>query len=389
MILHGAGLRSEWGLDVRLLRFWNRPGAEEPAMLAEDLLAAGRPQEAIRVVEAALELDSADAEVMVAGARAWEESGNLDRAQLLLTRAATAEPSWSEPWRRLGELLVQRGRFERAKQLLERAREVAPPEDLDDVSRRARASAAAGDRAPERRALGPAEHTDPGGPEAWHRYVDVLVEDGDLSAAEEAVTEALSHHPTDSRLICLQMRVEEELGWDEDENETTPQPEERDAMETRAKAPAPSEPVGVEVDVEIDLRSDEAVVTAVDPEPEPVFEPVLLRRRAPTAPAVVAQPPVVIVGSPRCTEPALDAELEALLAELERETVVPTFRDTLPGVPAPCLVPMPHAFGIARSRKSGKLRTARGRRPYRPPAPSQLYPSHPMAGDERDWVQTR
>jgi len=458
MSLQGAGLRSDRGLDVRLVRFYNRADAEEPAMLAEDLLAAGRCLEAVQVVEIGLEIDSSDAEIMVTGARAWLEEGAIDRAQLLLTRAASAEPAWSEPWKRLGELLLERGRFDKAARILERARALEPAdpqldgawrraerrqgidarlsrfertpdreepvmlakdllregrvEDARRVTRRAleidaedgelwlahaQVCAAMGDRAAERQSLAEATAADPGWVEAWHRWLGALMEDEQVEDARESVMRALEHHPTDSKLVCLRMQIEEMLDCD-DEPEVSVEPVVEAAPAIIEVPAAVEEPVVVVAD----LEPAEEAAAHVEPEPpsaedasaddtwadlELVLPAVRIKRRAPEAPAVVAQPPVVVAGQ-RPSAFDDDPELDALLSQLERETIVPSFRDTLPGIAAPCTEDAPYAFGVFRPRRDNGLRATAGRRPYYPPSPTELYPSDPEPGEDADrWAQ--
>lgn len=123
-------------LNVRMLRFWNRPHREEAAMLAQALLTGGRIDEALGVTEEALGQDPTDADLLLVRGRAWLLGGDLARAQRLFMRAAQREPGWAEPWRCLGEVLVARGRYSKALEVLDRAQAITPDDPGSDALRR-------------------------------------------------------------------------------------------------------------------------------------------------------------------------------------------------------------------------------------------------------------
>jgi tetratricopeptide (TPR) repeat protein len=101
-------------LDLRLLKFRNRPEREDPSMLALALVGAGRAHDAIEVIDAALTADPDDADLLVSCGLAATRSGQLAFAQLVLTRAAKVAPDWAEPIRGLVAVLELRGQKDRA-----------------------------------------------------------------------------------------------------------------------------------------------------------------------------------------------------------------------------------------------------------------------------------
>lgn len=113
-------------LDLRVLRFRSNPDKDEPSLLAHELIGKGRFDEALELTGAALEEDPTDTDLLVAHGVALAKSGELATAQLALTRAAKADPDWSEPWRHLAEVLWQRGKSARALQVARRGLAVEP-----------------------------------------------------------------------------------------------------------------------------------------------------------------------------------------------------------------------------------------------------------------------
>lgn len=116
-------------LDVRVLRFRSRRDSEEPALLALELVAAGRTADALEVVDAALRADPDDVDLLLGCGVAAMRSGELTFAQLVLTRAAKQAPDWSEPLRALAKVLVLRGREDRAADVARRAIELDGGDD--------------------------------------------------------------------------------------------------------------------------------------------------------------------------------------------------------------------------------------------------------------------
>lgn len=108
-------------LDVRLLRFRNRSDVEEPALLALELVSAGRVYDALEVVDLALERDPDDIDLLLGCGVAAAQAGQLAFAQLVLTRAAKRAPEWVEPLRWLARVLAMRGQHARAIEVARRA----------------------------------------------------------------------------------------------------------------------------------------------------------------------------------------------------------------------------------------------------------------------------
>jgi Flp pilus assembly protein TadD len=99
-------------------------------MLAQELLRTGRLHEAIETTGKGLERDPKDADLLLMHGLALAEAGQLETAQLALTRAAKLEPDWIEPWRRLAALLLERGKLERALQVVARAETIDPVDEI-------------------------------------------------------------------------------------------------------------------------------------------------------------------------------------------------------------------------------------------------------------------
>lgn len=113
-------------LNLRVLRYRSDPGRDEPVTIAQELITQGRFGEAIDLTEKSLEKDPSDVDLLLTHAVALRESGDLNTAQLALTRAAKAEPHWVEPWRLLAHVLWDRGKVERAHQVATKALELDP-----------------------------------------------------------------------------------------------------------------------------------------------------------------------------------------------------------------------------------------------------------------------
>lgn len=124
-------------LDVRVLRFRNRPEREDPAMLALELASAGRTHDAIEVVDAALIADPDDVDLLLGCGVAAMRADQLAFAQLVLTRAARQAPTWGEPLRCLAKVLARRGRQDKAIEVARRAIDVgADDAELTEMVRR-------------------------------------------------------------------------------------------------------------------------------------------------------------------------------------------------------------------------------------------------------------
>lgn len=117
---------SSVGLDARLLRFRSRGSSENPALLAEDLLRAGRASEAAEVAAAGLVTLPEDARLLFIEGKAWLHDAQYEKAQASLINAARVSPRNKEVFRTLGEVLLKRGDPARAVKVLERALSLDP-----------------------------------------------------------------------------------------------------------------------------------------------------------------------------------------------------------------------------------------------------------------------
>lgn len=109
-------------LDTRLLRFRTRPGSEDAAKLAGDLLIANRTADALEIAAAGLRASPEDLDLLLVEGRAELAGGDLLKAQAALLKAARVGATRKEPYRYLGEVLMKRGDPARAAKVLERAR---------------------------------------------------------------------------------------------------------------------------------------------------------------------------------------------------------------------------------------------------------------------------
>jgi len=116
-------------LNLRVLRYRNDPARDEPVMLAQELITEGRFDEAIDLTANSLEGDPDDADLLLTHGVALRGSGRLNTAQLAITKAAQADPDWSEPWRHLAEVLLARGRVTQAYAVAERGLELDPGDE--------------------------------------------------------------------------------------------------------------------------------------------------------------------------------------------------------------------------------------------------------------------
>lgn len=191
--------RGDHTLNVRMLRFRGAVDREEPAMLALDLVARGRPLDAVVVAEAALEQSPDDGELLFALGRARLGLGELELAQDALTRAARIERDWDEPYAWLARALDRRDRRRKAAEIAERAEELGC--DDPDVAMLAR--------------LARTHRTLSARLEAFRRTPDLeepalltlaFLEADRIDDAREVVTSALAREPGDEDLLALAER---------------------------------------------------------------------------------------------------------------------------------------------------------------------------------------
>ncbi len=122
-------LRREASLAARARRFLARAGDEEPALLAQELLAAGRHADALEVTRAALVEEMDDVDLLVTHASAARAMGDLDAAASALELASFEAPDWPAVWRATAEIELDRGHLEHAMRAAERARELAASDE--------------------------------------------------------------------------------------------------------------------------------------------------------------------------------------------------------------------------------------------------------------------
>lgn len=317
--------RGDHTLNLRVLRFRRAPDREEPVMLALDLCARHRFDDAIDVAEAALDRYPDDAELLLPLGRAYYEEGQHERAQAVLVAAAKADPTWAEPYVWLSKVLDARGRPDKATELAVRAVELG----ATDADLRARATAVSRNRALEARLA------------RWRD--DELCEDGTLLAlslldagrdddAREVIGAALAEDPADEDVRALAVRA---------------------GVEVPVLATWPQ-------DVPVEVDAPQAVVTA--PEPSVIIDATIAEPAAPApAPAVAFQ-----------AAPELVA---AAIAEAPART-----DDTLVDLPAPHRKVAPTHFGpgalgqraqSARRDLIQELLASRLGRPRRAPRPDE------------------
>ena len=116
----------ERALTMRLLRHQNVGDSEEPVMLAQDLMGAGRVRDARLVCMTALHKDPTDVDLLLTGAGIAESLGECIDARTLLVKAARLAPDWIEPMARLSRLLYRMEDFGRAWAAVERCYVINP-----------------------------------------------------------------------------------------------------------------------------------------------------------------------------------------------------------------------------------------------------------------------
>ena len=188
-------------LNLRVLRFRSDPGRDEPAMLAHELVRDGRFAEAVELTAAALERDPHDPDLLLTHGVSLAHVGELSTAQLALMRAAEAEPDWAEPWRHLAEVLMTRGKLERALQVAERGLAIEP--DDEALTRVQRAAGLL---------LRAQRYVREGGDEEPAMLAQALLAAGDVELAFEVTRAALTEEVDDEDLLVVHARAAIALG---------------------------------------------------------------------------------------------------------------------------------------------------------------------------------
>jgi len=415
-----GGYRSSHQLNVRVLRFRVHPDREEPVLLAQDLIACGRADDAVGITDAALREDPADADLLLAHGLSWLGCDELGRAQRALMSAVRAAPGWAEPWRRLAELLILRRSYGRAADVVERGLAAAGDDaelcvigreasrlhglterlgrfrrapDTEDAALLAQHLLSLGrpDEAVE--VTGRALECDSDDEDVLLVHGRILVARGELGAARECFSRLVELAPDFGEAWRCMGDVLWRLG------ELPAEPEDADGrvavdrwvelMTTPPEEPA-TDPVLDLLDVLEQEMGTEAQTNGLEHEcvaelpvaqttmQDSVCEPEL------EVAIAAAEPPTQDTVADAANDVALSTDALEPAAEVE-----PSASDTLPGLglspraawalstvePHAPVSEAPRAEPAQGSRTSWVLRQGRpGARPYRPPAPRELRP---------------
>ena len=113
---------SDFGFDAYALGDADPAGQPHPLEIARDLIATGKPREALEMLSVHHEQLADDPEYLLLCSEAWRADGDTLRAQQALLGAARLAPKDPRPLQWLGELLAERGEHEKAERVLEKAR---------------------------------------------------------------------------------------------------------------------------------------------------------------------------------------------------------------------------------------------------------------------------
>jgi len=400
-------------------------------MLTRDLLLAGRMDDARAVFEAAIERDPRDADLLLTGGELFLERGDFVWAKRLLILAAKRSEGWASPWLALARVLLATRDLSRAEAVLERCWELAPgapetwalderlsnesalerrtrafladptrddpamlanallaaeresaamevldrgletfPDDVDALFVRARLHEVRGELEEARADLSRATGTDQSWATAWEALEDVCRRSGDHAAARKAESSARHVRERDANLADLDrafmVGAAEILTVDLGTLTET-----ADAPSAEGFAPVPGSVHEDELPFEAQVARGVPVDTGLDlfPTYSQIHESL-----PPPAPAPDTLSEATAGNDPR-TEVLAEGSsgFDLFIGDLSEP-------DTLVGLPAPA------------ERPSRGLRgAASGRKPYVPPAPSQLRPSDapPEEVEERVTVPIR
>ena len=113
---------SDFGFDAYALDDLDTSGQPHPLEIARDLIATGRPREALDLLSAHHAQLDHDPEYLLLCSAAWWADGETLRAQQALQGAARLAPEDPRPLQGLGELLAERGEHDKAELLWAKAR---------------------------------------------------------------------------------------------------------------------------------------------------------------------------------------------------------------------------------------------------------------------------
>jgi tetratricopeptide (TPR) repeat protein len=102
-------LSGESALERRMRAFLADPSRDDPAMLANALLAAEREEDAMSVLDCGLRSYPDDVDALFVRARLHELRGELERARADLSRATGSDGSWATAWEALEDVCRQSG----------------------------------------------------------------------------------------------------------------------------------------------------------------------------------------------------------------------------------------------------------------------------------------
>lgn len=102
-------LSNESALERRMRAFLTSPDQDDPAMLANALIAAERENDAMAVLDAGLAVYPDDVDALFVRARLHEVRGELERAREDLSRATGADGSWATAWEALEDVARRSG----------------------------------------------------------------------------------------------------------------------------------------------------------------------------------------------------------------------------------------------------------------------------------------
>ncbi|MBI5336641.1 MAG: tetratricopeptide repeat protein [Mycolicibacterium rufum] len=165
---------------------------------AHHLIDIHRPDEALRMLAAALAEDPDNPDILCAAARASLDSSRYREAGEFATRAAAAAPHWELPFRVLAAALFCMGDPEKAASCARKAVALAPNEWLTHYVRALVCSTSRLSSQEAYAAARRAIHLAPNEADAWAVLGHVAVENRDQDIAQKALEKALSLEPTHS-----------------------------------------------------------------------------------------------------------------------------------------------------------------------------------------------
>ena len=188
-------------LDERAqaLEDWPAPRLESAdaaaAQTAADLVARGRGDEALPLLDALLARLPSAAALRVERARALEAAGRVDEAARDLEIAVNLAPSNADAWRALGRLLAAHGgalELDRADEALRQALTLEPAwSDLRELRAQIARRRAVSNPAPPARGVAPSEHA-----RALYQQAEEWIDVGDpIGMGRDLVEEALADSP--------------------------------------------------------------------------------------------------------------------------------------------------------------------------------------------------